>query len=173
MLYTQAKQYLIEKLREAGVKTKIMTTQKALTSCRESHLGAVVFDREFYARNGSKKRFRDEKGARHKRRKVLDRSLSFIVTVGDYSDDSVEEIVERFVSGLDDGIYVDGNYTPIIIDGADWVDEEDSILKAKVAVQLSVTFNGGVYKDTDFGQLRRVELTGVEKEKGKETVNGE
>ena len=173
MLYTQAKQYLIEKLREAGVKTKIITTQKALTSCRESHLGAVVFDREFYARNGSKKRFRDEKGARHKRRKVLDRSLSFIVTVGDYSDDSVEEIVERFVSGLDDGIYVDGNYTPIIIDGADWVDEEDSILKAKVAVQLGVTFNGGVYKDTDFGQLRRVELTGVEKEKGKETVNGE
>lgn len=173
MLYTQAKRYLINKLKESGIKSKIMTTQKALESCRESHLGAVVFEKESYARNGSKKRFRDEKGAKHKRRKVFDRSLTFVVTIGEYTDESVEEIAESFVAGLDEGIYVSGNFVPVSIDGADWVDEDDSILKAKVAVQFSITFDGGVYRDTDFAPLSRVELTAIEKENGKEPTNGE
>jgi len=31
----------------------------------------------------------------------------------------------------------------------DWVEEGDSILKAKVAVQFDITFEGGIYEDRD------------------------
>ena len=92
--------------------------------------------------------------------------------IGDYTDDAVEAIFDAFISALDSGIYAAGNYIPITVDGAEWVDEDDSILKAKVAVQAAVTFHGGVYRDTDFAPLSRVELVEIEKENGKEPEYG-
>ena len=172
MLYTEAKQYLLNKLKAAGLKSNPYTTQKSLEKSQESHIGAVLFEREAYARNGSKKRFRNEEGAKHKRRKVFDRALTFTVIIGDYTDDSVETLFEQFISGLDSGIYVDGNFVPIEVEGADWVDKDDSILKAQVAVQVSITFNGGIYKDTDFGPLSHVEVVEVEQINGKENTDG-
>lgn len=166
MLYTDSKRYLVAKLKAAGVKTNIYTTQKSFDKSQESHIGAVLFDREAYVRNGSKKRFRDEEGAKHKRRKVFDRDLSYAVTIGGYTDEEVEGILEAFLSNLDDGIYVDGNFVPIEPEGAVWFDTEDRLLKAQVAVQLNVIFHGGVYRDTGFGQLRRVELAGIERKEG-------
>lgn len=171
-LYVESKTYLLGKLKEAGLKSKPYTTQKSLEKSQESHIGAVLFEREAYTRNGSKKRFRDEEGAKHKRRKVFDRALTFTVIIGDYTDDSVEAIFEQFISGLDSGIYVDGNFVPIEVEGADWVDKDDSILKAQVAVQVSITFNGGIYKDTDFGPLSHVEIEAVKKTTGKEPTHG-
>lgn len=55
MLYALCKQYLIDKLKEAGIKTRPYTTRKALEKCMESHVGAVIFERETNVRNGSKK----------------------------------------------------------------------------------------------------------------------
>ncbi len=172
MLYTQAKQYLLDKLKAAGLRSRPYTTQKSLEKSQESHIGAVLFDQEAYTRNGSKKRFKNEKGEQHKRRKVFDRALTFTVTIGDYSDDAVETMFERFIAGLDSGIYVDGNYVPIEVDRADWVDRDDSILKAQVAVQVRITFQGGVYKDTDYGPLTHVEVVEIEKINGKENTDG-
>ena len=57
MLYTDSKRYLVAKLKAAGVKTNIYTTQKSFDKSQESHIGAVLFDREAYTRNGSKKYF--------------------------------------------------------------------------------------------------------------------
>jgi len=173
MLYTDSKQYLVQKLKSAGIKTNIYTSQKSFDKSQESHIGAVLFDREAYARNGSKKQFRDKTGAKHKRRRVLDRSLTYAVTIGGYTDEEVETILDEFLGSLDAGIYVDGNFVPIVPEGAVWFDTEDRLLKAQVAVQVTITFDGGVYRDTDFGPLRHVELTGVEKEAGKETTDGE
>jgi hypothetical protein len=173
LLYTEAKQYLLDRLKAAGLRSNPYTTRKSLEKSQESHIGAVLFEREVCARNGSKKRFRDEEGAKHKRRRVFDRDLTFTVIIGDYSDDSAEAIFERFISSLDPGIYVGGNFVSIDVDGADWVDRDDSILKAQVAVQVSVTFHGGVYRDTDFGPLTRIELVEVERKNGKETANGQ
>ena len=173
MLYAECKQYLIAKLREAGIKTRIYTTKKSLEKCMESHVGAVLFEREECARNGSKKRYRDEEGAKHKRRKVFDRAVTFVVLIGDYTDDTVEAMLEKFVSLLDRGITVDGNFVPLEIEGVEWVDTEDALLKAQVAVRVTVTFNGGVYKDTDFGPLTHVEVVEIEKINGKENTDGE
>ncbi len=55
----------------------------------------------------------------------------------------------------------------------EWVDTEDALLKAQVAVRVTVTFNGGVYKDTDFGPLTHVEVVEIEKINGKENTDGE
>lgn len=163
MLYTQSKQYLIDHLKAAGLKTKPFTTQKALEKSQESHVGAVLFERETFARNGSKKKYRDEEGAQHKRRKVLERTTTFTVIIGGYTDDETETIFDRFISSMDQGIYVDGNFVSIEVEGADWVDKDDSILKAQVAVQVSITFHGGVYRDTDFAPLNNVNVLSVEK----------
>ena len=54
MLYTQAKAYLVGKLKEAGLKTKPYTTMKSLSRSMESHVGAVLPGTEMIARNGSK-----------------------------------------------------------------------------------------------------------------------
>ena len=90
MLYKQSKEYLLEKLKAAGLKSKPYTTQKGLEKSQESHIGAVLFESETLLRNGSKTRYRDQEGAQKKRRKVFDRALTFTVIIGDYTDEAVE-----------------------------------------------------------------------------------
>lgn len=172
MLYACSKQYLLDKLKEAGLKTKPYTTQKSLERSQDSHIGAILFEAETFNRNGSKIRYSDQTGARKKRRKVFDRGLSFTVIIGEYSEDAAEAMFERFLSSLDSGIMVDGNFVPIEVEGADWVDSDDSILKAKVAVQIKVRFDGGIYRDTDFAKLTKLEIESISKNNGKEPTHG-
>lgn len=171
-LYAESKAYLIAKLKEAGVKSKPYTAVKRLEKSQESHVSAVIFDKEILSRNGSKKLYRDQQGAKKKRRKIFDRALAFAVIIGDYSDDAVETIFEKFLESLDRGIWVNGDFVPIDVEDAEWADEEDSILRARVAVRVMVVFNGGFYKDTDFGPLTHVEIAAIQKNNGKEFVHG-
>ena len=164
-MYAECKQYLLDALKSAGIKSNPYTSQKALEKSMESHLGAVLFESETYLRNGSKTYFKDQEGAQKKRRKVFDRSLAFSVVIGEYSDDAVEAILSRFLAQLAAGIVVDGNYIPIEVDGADWVDKDDSILRAKTAVLVKVTFLGGVYRDTGSIAAKKFELESVTKER--------
>ena len=53
MLYTESKQYLIDKLKAAGIKSKPFTTEKALEKSQESHIGAVWFQKEIQRRRGN------------------------------------------------------------------------------------------------------------------------
>lgn len=169
-MYTASKEYLLKKLKEAGLKSKPHTSEKSLEKSQESHVGAVLFESETFTRNGSKTRYKDQEGAQKKRRKVFNRGLTFTVIIGDYTDEAVETMFERFLSGIDSGIYIAGNFVPIEVEGADWVDKDDSILKAKVAVQIKIRFDGGIYKDTDFTQLSELEVESVTK--GKEPIDG-
>lgn len=172
MLYAESKQYLIEKLKAAGLKSKPYTTLKSLEKSLESHVGAVLFESENILRNGSKTYYEDEKGAQKKRRKVFDRALAFTVTIGGYTDDEVEGMLEQFLGGLDRGIYVNGDFVPLEVDGAEWVDKDDSILKAQVAVQVKITFTGGVYRDTGFAKVSELAVESITKN-GKEPIDGE
>lgn len=103
MLYKESKEYLLDKLKAAGLKSKPYTTQKALEKSQESHIGAVLFESETLLRNGSKTRYRDQEGAQKKRRKVFDRALAFTVIIGDYTDEAVESMFGAFLSSLDPG----------------------------------------------------------------------
>lgn len=163
-MYTESKQYLVQKLKEAGLKSNPYTSEKALEKSQESHIGAVLFESEAILRNGSKTHYRDQQGAQKKRRKVFDRGLTFTVIIGDYSDEAVEAMFERFLGSLDEGIDINGDFVPIEVEGADWVDKDDSILKAKVAVQIKITFNGGLYRDTGFAKLSELETSVERKE---------
>lgn len=161
MLYAQSKQYLVEQLKAAGLKSKPYTTLKSLEKSLESHVGAVLFESETILRNGSKTHYKDLEGAQKKRRKVFDRALAFTVTIGGYTDDEVEGMLERFLGSLDRGIYVDGNFVPLEVEGAEWVDKDDSILKAQVAVQVKIAFAGGVYRDTDFAKVSALAIESI------------
>jgi hypothetical protein len=170
MLYQESKQYLLDKLKASGLKSKPYTTQKGLEKSQESHIGAVLFESETLTRNGSKTYYKDQEGAQKKRRKVFDRALAFTVIIGDYTDEAVESMFEKFLASLDRGIYVNGDFVPVEAEGADWVDKDDSILKAQVAVQVKIIFHGGVYKDTDFAKVSELDIEDVAK--GKEPTDG-
>lgn len=151
-MYSECKKYLMDKLKEAGIKTQIHTSLKKLKLSSEVHCGAVLFGDEVLLRNGSKRTYEDG-GIRKKRRTVYDRNLTFSVFIGDYSEDKVEPIYENFIRLLDRGIMFQGNFIRIEPEETEWIDEDDNILKSKVAIQLKVTFYGGVYKDTSYAPV--------------------
>lgn len=146
----QCKKYLIDILKEAGIKSNVYTSMKKLEQSSESHIGAVLFEGDSFTRSGSKTKYRDQEGDKRKRVKVFSRKVSFVVVIGEYEEGKCEEIFEKFITLLNRGIVIDGNFTGIEIDDADWVDKDDSILKAKIAVQVKITFEGGLYKDTGY-----------------------
>lgn len=170
MLYAESKNYLIAKLKEAGLKSKPYTSQKALEKSQESHVGAVLFETEGLSRNHSKTYYKDQEGVTKKRVQVFARKLTFSVVIGGYTDDEVETMFEEFLKHLDRGIDVDGNFVPIEVEEADWVTKDDSILKAQVAVQVKITFDGGLYKDSGSRKLYNIDVE-IEKAKARKEMS--
>lgn len=157
----QSRDYLVNKLQEAGIKTKVYTTLKELKASQESHVGAVLFESDKFERSGSKKVFRDEEGKK-KRTKIFNRKTYFSVTIGEYKQEKCEEIFENFMTLVERGTIINGNYIPIEVEEADWIDKEDSILKSKIAVQILIRFDGGIYKDVQFAKVNEVEIENIE-----------
>lgn len=162
----QCKEYLIQKLKDAGIKSKVHISVKTLEKSNESHVGAVLFEGDKLTRSGSKTTFIDQTGAKRKRVKIFNRETSFVVVIGEYEESKCEGIFESFIAQLDRGILIDGNFTAIEVEDADWVDENDSVLKAKIAVQVKITFAGGLYKDSAFGKMSELEQTLEEVKEG-------
>lgn len=149
-MFVQCQQFLKDALKEAGIRTPPITSLKKLVVYADSHVGAILFDQETLSRSGSKRIYRNERGDQQKRQRVYDRSMTFDVIIGEYSAEKAEAIYERFLDTVERGLYINGNFTSVEIEGADWVEKDDSILKAQVAVQVKVRFDGGVYRDTDY-----------------------
>lgn len=157
----QCREYLIKKLEEAGIKRKIYTSLKELKASQEPHVGAVLFESDKFERSGSKKVFKDDQG-KNKRLKLFDRKTFFTVTIGEHQQDKCEELFESFMAALDSGILINGNYIAIEIEEADWVDKDDSILKSKIAVQILIRFDGGIYKDIKYARIQDIEVENIE-----------
>lgn len=149
-MFNQCRDYLIEKLKVAGVKREIHIAQKTLDADNESHKAAVIGHKDEVERSGDKTTFRDREGNKHKRTKVFTRKLTFIVTIGGYSEGEVDKIYEAFLAIIGTGLDINGNWTELSLEPADWVDEKDDIIRSKVALIFQVVFKGGVYKDTDY-----------------------
>ena len=141
--------YIVETLKNSGIKSQVYTNMKKLKQGNEVHVGAVLRNGETFTRSGSKRKFVDQEGRQKRRVKLWDRNTSLHVVIADTSEEKVEEILEEFLRNLKKGIDVDGNWVNIVVGEADWVEEGDSILKAKVAVQFVITFEGGIYEDRD------------------------
>lgn len=149
----EERNYIIQTLKAAGIKSQVYTTLKKLKQGNEVHVGAVLQNNDTFSRSGSKKIFVDQEGQRKRRRKLWDRNTSFNVVIADTSEEKVDEILENFLRTLKKGIDVGGNWVNIVVGEADWLEEGDSILKAKVAVQFIITFEGGIYEDEDMKQM--------------------
>lgn len=146
--------YLVDTLKLSGIKSQVYTNMKQLRQGNEAHLGAVLRNGEIFTRSGSKRKFVDQEGRQKRRFKLWDRSTVLHVVIADTSDDKVEEILENFLRNLKKGISVNGNWVDIAVGEMDWVDEGDSILRSKTAVQFDVTFEGGIYEDRDIKSMK-------------------
>lgn len=144
-MYTECKDYLVQALKDAGLKAPI-TSMKRLKTCSDIRLSAVLFQAEKLTKE-KRKRIYQADGVTNKRRKYYARELVFRVVIGEANDAVAEEIYERLLVSLQDGVYVHGNYVEVIAEDTEWYAEEDSILRAKCAVELTIRFIGGVYRD--------------------------
>lgn len=163
-MYVQCRNILIDVLKSSGCVKEPFTSRKKLLASSESRISAVLCEEEKLERQNGRKLYEDAEGRRRKRRKLYNREIIFSVVIGDYSSEKIEEIYEKFLQNLPDGIYVDGNYVSIEPEESDWMDEKDHILYAKVTVQSKIIFRGGLYKDTDMMRLKDVNMD-IRKEK--------
>ena len=145
----EERDFLIKALQKAGVKGKIHESMKTLKNCNELHVGAVLRVREHFTRSGSKKRYTDKEGQRKQRNKLFDRITVLHVVIADTSEDKVETLLNNFLTGISKGFEVNGNWVDLELSDAEWLEEEDTILKAKITVEFDVTLKGGIYVDTD------------------------
>ena len=138
----EERDFLIKALQKAGVKGKIHESMKTLKNCSELHVGAVLRVRENFTRSGSKKRYTDKEGQRNT------------------SEDKVEILLSNFLTGISKGFEVNGNWVDLELSDAEWLEEEDTILKAKITVEFDVTLKGGIYVDTDVVNIGLGEING-------------
>lgn len=61
--------FLVQTLKDAGVKGKIHESMKSLKNCNEIHVGAVLRIGEKFSRSGSKKKYTDQEGQRKQRKR--------------------------------------------------------------------------------------------------------
>lgn len=141
--------FLVQKLKDAGLHGKIHESMKSLKNCNEVHVGAVLRTEENFTRSGSKKRYTDQQGQRKQRNKLFERITKLHVVIADTDEAKVEKILINFLKDISKGLEVDGNWVDIEIGEADWVERDDSILKSKIAVEFDVTLTGGIYTDID------------------------
>lgn len=146
-------EYLVRILKESGIRGNVYTSFKKLKQGNELQVAAVLRNSETFVRSGSKKTYTDQEGQRKCRAKLWDRTTSINVVIADTTEAKVEDILEKFLRRIRKGIEVDRNWTDIEIGDVDWVEEEDSILKAKVAVQFEVILRRGIYEDRDLKQM--------------------
>lgn len=147
--------YLIKILKESGIRSNVYTSLKKLKQANELQVAGVLRNSEVFGRSGSKKTYTDQQGQRKCMTKLWDRTTSVNVVIADTTEAKVDGILEEFLRRIGKGIEVDRNWADIEIGDVDWVEEEDSILKAKVAVQFEVTLKSGIYEDRD---LRAMEI---------------
>lgn len=141
------KEYLVEKLKEAGIKSQVHSSLKKLKICQETHVGAVLRVDETFTRSNHKKSYDSTDGESKRRVRYYDRETKLKVVIADNNEEKVENILTEFLIVIGKGLLSDGEWREIELGEAKWFEEGDSILKSKVAVELEVTFKGSIYKD--------------------------
>lgn len=157
-MFAASRAYLIDHLMAAGIKKPPFTSLKKLKNCAESHQAAVLFDREELARS-SRKAVYDASGQPMQRTTVFDRTIVWSVIIGEYTPEKAEQIYTQFLAELGTGFWADGDYISIDATDAEWVDEDDSILRAKIAVKLTITCKGPLRRDAARLQLQQINIT--------------
>lgn len=141
-------EYLKNALKKAGMRGNIHESLKSMTHDNGFHYAGILRSTDSPERAKSKKTFRDQQDVPMLRKKYFDVTCVYNVVICDRDEESLEDILENFMvnlgKGFDDG---NGNWVGTDIGTADWVDEEDSVLKARLAVEIPITLHYGIYED--------------------------
>lgn len=157
----EEKNFLIQNLQAAGVKTKIHTTMKSLKNSSEIHLGAVLYMEERFTRSNSKRKYADQTGVMKQRNRKFIRETELKVVIADSKEEKVDEILTQFMTQISRGMAVNGNWENLEIGKVTWYEKEDTILKSNVSVEFNVTFTGGVYTDKELINVKVGEISPV------------
>lgn len=155
-MFTECQGELIRALKAAGCEREPFLSLKNMQLSAESRISAVLCEEELVERDSGKKSYTAAGGERLKRCKLYSRNITYTVIIGNYEQVRAEQTYEKFLEELATGIYVDGNYVAIEPSEAQWMGEKDHILQAKVAVQLKVSCQGGLYQDNRMGKITDV-----------------
>ncbi len=90
--------------------------------------------------------------------KVFDRTVVIDIVLGAPTKAELDASFETFLLSLERGIRYKGHYIGISLGEGEWVDRKDSVIKAEIAVELPVTFTGGVYKPKTYTQIADITL---------------
>lgn len=146
--------YLKEVLRKSGMKGQIHSSLKELKHENGIHYAGILRCTDSPDRAKSRKTFADQEGSMAIRRKYFNMTTNYNVVIADQNEEKLEKLVESFLVNLGKG-YDDGeqNWVGVEAGDVDWVDEDDSVLKSKLAVEIPVTFTYGIYRDISAEKL--------------------
>lgn len=157
-MITVYKNYLEQKLKDAGMTGKIYFSLKELKQYSGVEIGAVLSGQEEFARETAKGYVTVDR-KKVLRKKVYKRITNLVVVISGKDDAVTDEIMCSFLASLDLGIDDGkGNWSEIECQKGDWVDEVDSVLRNKIAVQLLVKFTGGIYIDKPVAPITDIEV---------------
>lgn len=141
------KKYLEDLLRASGITGTIYESLKKMSEDEGSYYAGILRGSDKPVRAKSRRTY-DNGAVTMNRVKLYDMETVYTVVIAEYDEEHLEEHLETFFKtiskGYDDG---NGNWVGVEAGEVDWVDEKDSILKAKIAVEIPVTFTYGIYKD--------------------------
>lgn len=144
------KEFIEQAMKDGGVKGKIFTSKKKLKSATGPQFAAILRASDHPVRSKHKTTYKDQEGIGRVRRKLYECSTIYNVVLNDNSEEAVEALLEGFLANLRKGFYDDdGNWVGVTPVDTDWVDEEDSVLKGKVTVQVIVLCQYGIYEDRE------------------------
>ncbi len=141
------REFLMGKLKEAGIRGRVYESLKDLKNSNGVQVGAVLRVGESFVRSGSKKRFTDDEGRRRQRNRLFERTTVLHVVIADSDEDKVDQVLTKFLSIISKGFPVNENWVDIEIGDADWLEKNDTILKSCIVVEFDVTLHGGIYSE--------------------------
>lgn len=152
------KTYIEEILKKIGLSGRIYTSLKELKQYSGAELGGILASEEKFNRNGTRAYVsKDDKECI--RKKVWDRDTNILVVLAGKTETETDEIMVEFLKSIDSGIDdKNGNWVSIECQKGDWVEDMDSVLRNKMAIQLLITFKGGVYKDSEITKISNIKV---------------
>lgn len=158
------RKYLEDLLRASGITGAIYESLKKMSEDEGSYYAGILRGSDKPVRAKSRRTY-DNGAVTMNRMKLYDMETVYTVVIAEYDEEHLEEHLEDFfktiTKGYDDG---NGNWVGVEAGEVDWVDEKDSILKAKVAVEIPVTFYWGIYNDIPAGHMVGRPEVGVKQE---------
>ena len=159
-MISSIEKYLKNELEHAGIPRKhIYFGETYKKQLKPKRYAIVVFSPEDLARSGRKvasETIPDQKVI--KLVEKFTREGEVLMGIGAERKPALEKIVKTFLEGID--LYIkdtDGNSMELEPLGIDW-EGEKSILRKQRAVEILIRFRGGIYKKTEVGVIKGVDV---------------